>query len=180
MPPGAELPGTVMEPLAYETPASLTADAVVIRAGRSSAVAFVFWGGVIAAAPFVIDGQPRLTGILMGLAAMALGCWRLIDRKPRLILNAAELSCPPFRLSIPWPHVADALVAYHEGASLLIIKLLDNAPAPSHRPDVPQPPEATDRDVVLPVAGLELSPEQVIALVRKHIARAQPRPQSDR
>ena len=160
-----------MEPLSYETPATLSAGAVVIRDGRSSAVAFVVWGAVIAAAPFVIDGQGRVTGVVMGLAAVALGCWRLVDRAPRLVVGPAELTCPPFRLSIPWPHVADAVIAYHGGLPLLVIKLLDDAPAPSHRPDVPQPPEATDRDIVLPVAGLELSAERIVAIVRGHIAR---------
>jgi hypothetical protein len=137
---------------------------------------FVVWGALIAAAPFAIEGRGGRPFdwwpvIGAGASLVALGCWRLVDRAPRLIVDKDGVSCPPFRIAVPWRHIADATISYYEGTSLLVLVLLDDAPTPSHRPDVPQPPAAFDRDVVLPIAGLELTPERVIEIVRGHIAR---------
>jgi hypothetical protein len=161
--------------LGYATPDTLGEAVLVIRTGRSGAVVFVVWGALFIAFAMsqVLAGRRGADWwplVAAGLLLIGLGGWRLADRAPRLILNATELVSVPFRLIVPWSHVADAVIAYHAGTSLLILKLSDDAPHPAHRPDAPCPPEATEQDLVLPVAGFDLSPEAVLAEVRERIA----------
>ncbi|HEY7115982.1 MAG TPA: hypothetical protein VH475_05330 [Tepidisphaeraceae bacterium] len=118
--------------------------------------------------------------ILVGVALIVLGFSRLHDRSPNLILTDASLLCTiGNRIEIRWSDLADAQTATHrDEITYLILRLIDPAAEPQpptlwNRPAFDRPPEAADEDIILPISGLNASPELILSQVRSRIATAQ-------
>jgi hypothetical protein len=170
--------------LAYATPVHLAGNSFVVRsrygiAGRILLVAVILLSACLLLVSWrsTPDGACWTTLLLLAAAFVSIDRY-LADRSPDLVLgDTTFLSTIGNRMEIRWSDIARAQTVHHDEGTYLILSLVDPAAAPQpptlyNRPTFDRPPEATDEDILVPISGLDASPDLILREIHTRIAAA--------
>jgi hypothetical protein len=168
----------------YATPIEFRRDALIVRSGRAAGLVFIVVGGfLLAFCGFLhwVDAEgPAVSfrnAVLLGTVSVAVGVGCLRHRPVKLVVSdGGFLSMIGNPIEIRWADIAEAVAVPHsDERTYLILRLTDPTAGPQlpwSGPIFERPPQAENEDVVLPISGLDASPELILRQIRSRIAIA--------